>query len=204
RFHTAAFANRSSHFFTAFAEECLAVHARPHWTYDGIAFYARWPGAGGACATVTAPVYRLYNGGMTGAPNHAYLVDPRRREQLLDAAWIDEVVAFCAAMSTTDATAQSAKLAGSRWVFPDPPSYFGPGAINTTFGTQIRTDAAATEEFRVVGMPRLPAVVAHAATSVWSGAGGFDPWSGTFLVAGLWGAAAGRGVCDGCGGSHTC
>jgi hypothetical protein len=46
------------------------------------------------------PVFRLYNNGMGGAPNHRFTTDAAVRSQMLDAGWIpegagQEGVAFC-------------------------------------------------------------------------------------------------------------
>jgi hypothetical protein len=71
RFYTAKFAPRSSHFYTAFPEECAAVKANPDWIYEGVAFYARLPEVTGACAAGTMPIHRCYNG-LAGVPRHRF------------------------------------------------------------------------------------------------------------------------------------
>ena len=77
RFYSAAFAPRSSHFYTADPAECAAVRANADWIDEGIAFYARLPVPNGsennsACPIGSAPVYRWYNNGQGGAPNHRF------------------------------------------------------------------------------------------------------------------------------------
>ena len=76
RFFSAAFAPKSTHFYTPFATECTIVKADPHWLYESIAFELQIPigfGTGsGQCPPGTAALYRLYNNFMGGAPNHRY------------------------------------------------------------------------------------------------------------------------------------
>ena len=75
RFFTVAFAPKSSHFYTPYAAECAKVKGDPVWTYEAVAFYLALPDAAGNCGTGTTPVYRFYNNGVTGAPNHRYTAD---------------------------------------------------------------------------------------------------------------------------------
>ena len=75
RFFTVAFAPKSSHFYTADPVECEGVKANPAWQYEKIAYYIRVP-TGSGCPTGTVPVYRMYNSGQTGAPNHRFTTDP--------------------------------------------------------------------------------------------------------------------------------
>ena len=95
RFYTDAFAGKPTHFYTASAGECEHVKGLPAWILEGIAFHAPVPDASGSCAAGTAPVYRLYNDGRGGAPNHAYTPDATRRDQLVRAGWIGEGPAWC-------------------------------------------------------------------------------------------------------------
>lgn len=77
RFFSTAFAPKSSHFYTPFPIECAAVKANPSWQYESIAFYIQIPtgyGTGnGFCPQGTVALYRAYNNGMGGAPNHRYM-----------------------------------------------------------------------------------------------------------------------------------
>jgi len=73
RFYSAAFAPRSSHFYTADAAECAAIKGSPDWTDEGIAFYARLPDArSGYCPLESMEIGRWYNGGRGGAPGHLF------------------------------------------------------------------------------------------------------------------------------------
>jgi uncharacterized protein DUF5648 len=72
RFFTAIFAPRSTHFYTPYGSECSALKASPAWSYEGIAFYIAPIDANGLCPPGTVILYRLYNNGMGGAPNHRY------------------------------------------------------------------------------------------------------------------------------------
>jgi photosystem II stability/assembly factor-like uncharacterized protein len=91
RFFSTAFAPKSSHFYTPFASECAAVQASAGWSLEsGAAFYIALPVAGGSCAAGLTPVYRLYNNGQGGAPNHRYTTNPAVRAQMKERGWVPE------------------------------------------------------------------------------------------------------------------
>ncbi len=122
RFFSASFAPLSSHFYTADAVECEIVKRNPSWTYEGIAFFVQPAAADGACAAGWGPVYRLYNDGRTGAPNHRYT--PRRLERAAFQArgWLAEGagplgVAFCVPVTTDEGADQLRQLANGAWSF---------------------------------------------------------------------------------------
>ena len=69
------FGARSSHFYTADAAECAGLKANPAWIYEKIAFYVPMPDVAGTCPANSLPVYRMYNNGQTGAPNHRFTTD---------------------------------------------------------------------------------------------------------------------------------
>jgi hypothetical protein len=125
RFFSAAFAPKSSHFFTAFPAECAAVKANPVWTYEGIAFYARLPDAAGACAPGTMAIYRSYNGGEGGAPAHRYtpyLVDSCYPYNFFGPGCVREGVgadgvAFCVPASIDIAFERTRQMGGGTWDF---------------------------------------------------------------------------------------
>jgi len=95
RSFTTAFAPKSSHFYTADPAECEAVKANPNWQYEKIAFFVR-PVAGGACPAFHTPVYRMYNSGMTGAPNHRFTTDEATYlDFTTNRGWAGEGVRFC-------------------------------------------------------------------------------------------------------------
>lgn len=81
RFFSTSFTPRSSHFYTPFPGECTSVKASPDWQYESIAFHIGLASADGTCGSGLVPLYRAYNNGMSGAPNHRYTV----RLDVLDA-----------------------------------------------------------------------------------------------------------------------
>jgi hypothetical protein len=101
RFFSARFAPKSSHFYTASAQECALVKSGNDWQYEGDVFHVALPDGQGACAAGTVPVYRLYNEGLSGAPNHRFTVDPAVRSAMVAQGWKPEGtglgVTMCAA-----------------------------------------------------------------------------------------------------------
>lgn len=93
RFFSAAFAPKSSHFYTPFATECAIRRADPAWTLESAdAFDIAVPAADGSCAAGLTPVYRLYNNSQGGAPNHRYTTDLAARAQMIAQGWAPEGV----------------------------------------------------------------------------------------------------------------
>jgi len=72
RFFSASFAPKSSHFYAPRGLGCEEVLANPAWTFEGDVFFTALPDAGGGCPAGNVPVYRLYNNGQGGAPNHRF------------------------------------------------------------------------------------------------------------------------------------
>jgi hypothetical protein len=72
RFFSKTFAPKSSHFYTPFSFECEPLKQQGVWDYEGIAFQLAIPDANGSCPAGRIILYRLYNEGMTDAPNHRY------------------------------------------------------------------------------------------------------------------------------------
>jgi uncharacterized delta-60 repeat protein len=88
-----SFAPRSSHFYTPYTAECAGVKANPAWTFERDAFYVRLPqGAAGfgACGHGSKPLYRAYNNGMGGAPNHRYTADAATLDAMIASGWLME------------------------------------------------------------------------------------------------------------------
>ena len=60
------------------------------WQYEGDVFGlglpAGLPGQG-VCGTATQPLYRAYNNGMSGAPNHRYTTDPAVLDAMVAQGW---------------------------------------------------------------------------------------------------------------------
>ncbi|MCC6194093.1 MAG: choice-of-anchor D domain-containing protein, partial [Burkholderiales bacterium] len=90
RFFSTAFGERSSHFYTPDAPECLTVQANPNWQFEGDVFYTRAPAQDGTCPAGMNPVYRMYNNGQGGAPNHRYTTELPVRALMLAQGWIPE------------------------------------------------------------------------------------------------------------------
>ncbi len=84
------FAPKSSHFYTPFAAECATVKGNRDWTFEGEVFAFALADANGGCAGATVPLYRLYNDGRSGAPNHRYTTRLATRAQMLSQGWIAE------------------------------------------------------------------------------------------------------------------
>jgi hypothetical protein len=100
----------NSHFYTADPVECALVKSAwqsvaadgksyPAWTYEGDAFALRLPGAGGVCAAGTEALYRAYNDGAGGDPNHRYVSDPRLLEGM--PGWTFEGLVMCRPVAKT-------------------------------------------------------------------------------------------------------
>jgi hypothetical protein len=90
RYFSTAFGLRSSHFYTPDVPECALVKTNPKWQFEGDVFALPVPAGNGTCAPGMLPVYRLYNDGKDGAPNHRYTTSPATRTQMLGLGWIAE------------------------------------------------------------------------------------------------------------------
>jgi len=92
RFFTVAFPPKSSHFYTSNSAECRGLQASSKvWTFEAEAFYVQQANEQtGSCPTGYRAVYRLYNDGQGGAPNHRYTTDPAVRIEMMGKGWIPE------------------------------------------------------------------------------------------------------------------
>jgi hypothetical protein len=99
RFFSTSFAPKSSHFYTALPVEYNALLVNADWQLEGQVFNIPVPALDGSCPASTIPVYRLYNNGMGGAPNHRFTTDATVRTQMIAAGWVPEGygigVGFC-------------------------------------------------------------------------------------------------------------
>src|SRR5262249_41299956 len=99
RFFSTSFAPKSSHFYTANAAEYANLLGNHNSQLEGPVFSVPLPAADGTCAEGNGPVFRFYNNGKGGAPNHRFTTDPAVRAQMLAAGWIAEGagvgVGFC-------------------------------------------------------------------------------------------------------------
>jgi probable HAF family extracellular repeat protein len=100
RFFSTSFAPKSAHFYTADMTEFSKLLTNPDWQLEGQVFNALLPAANGACPPGTLPVYRFYNDGVGGAPNHRFTTDEGQRNLMNLFQWIPEGegvgVGFCA------------------------------------------------------------------------------------------------------------
>jgi streptogramin lyase len=90
RFFSTAFGLKSSHFYTAFPGECDAVKGSVAWQYEGIVAALALPDISGACGDGLSLLYRIYNNGQGGAPNHRFTTDAAVRQQMILLGWIPE------------------------------------------------------------------------------------------------------------------
>ena len=84
------FAPKSSHFYTPYSAECAALREGTSWAYEGDAFQLRLPtGTPGTrtCPPDTAILYRTYNNGQGGAPNHRYMSDAALLDEMIGMGW---------------------------------------------------------------------------------------------------------------------
>jgi hypothetical protein len=90
RFFSTSFGIKSSHFYTPDAPECSTVMSNPSWQFEGDVFHTMPPAQDGSCPAGMSPVYRMYNNGQGGAPNHRYTTDTAVRTIMLAQGWIAE------------------------------------------------------------------------------------------------------------------
>ena len=101
RFFNDSFAPRSSHFYALRGYGCEQTLAQfPDWQLESPALFNMMvPDSAGHCPADTIPIYRLYNNGAGGAPNHRFTNDPSVRAQMIAAGWVPEGngigVTFC-------------------------------------------------------------------------------------------------------------
>lgn len=86
----------NSHFFTVSQDECAVVRDRNewHWQFEGAPFWASEP-AHGTCPPNTKSLYRVYNDGMGGTPNHRYSTDIAIITAMVAKGWINEGLRMC-------------------------------------------------------------------------------------------------------------
>lgn len=90
RFFSTAFGAKSSHFYATSASECATVKSNPNWQFEGEVFNTSAAAGDGTCASPLLPLFRLYNNGQGGAPNHRYTTDVSVRTQMIGAGWVAE------------------------------------------------------------------------------------------------------------------
>ena len=92
RFFNSSFAPKSSHFYAPHGLGCEATIASfPDWKLeDDKLFNSMLPDTNGACPAGTLPVYRLYNSGMGGAPNHRFVTSLAERQTMINQGFVAE------------------------------------------------------------------------------------------------------------------
>jgi hypothetical protein len=92
RFFNATFTPKSSHFYAPHGFGCEATLTLfPDWTLEDAALFSTMlPDANGTCTSGTIPVYRLYNNGSGGAPNHRFVTSLTERQNMLNKGYTPE------------------------------------------------------------------------------------------------------------------
>ncbi len=90
RFFSASFAPKSGHFYTNNPIEAQSLLTGNVWSLEASDAFYMMAAPAGTCAAGTIPLYRLYNNGQGGAPNHRYTIDPAMRSSMIAANWIPE------------------------------------------------------------------------------------------------------------------
>jgi hypothetical protein len=90
RFFNNEFSPKSSHFYSNASAECPSLATRSRWVLESSNAFYMMASPTGTCPTGTVPLYRLYNDGKSGAPNHRYTIYPSVRTAMIAAGWIPE------------------------------------------------------------------------------------------------------------------
>ena len=90
RFFSTSFAPKSSHFYTPISTECATVKTDPNWQFEAVAFFIELTDVNGNCPAGTTQLYRFYNNGLGGAPNHRYTTDQAVFDQMVALGWTPE------------------------------------------------------------------------------------------------------------------
>ena len=90
RFFTIAFSPKSSHFYAPRGFGCEGTLQNSDWEFEGDVFYTPLPDANGQCPAGHLPVFRLYNNGRGGAPNHRFTTSPAIRTQMVASGYVGE------------------------------------------------------------------------------------------------------------------
>ncbi|MEO8346372.1 MAG: hypothetical protein ABI607_11825 [Betaproteobacteria bacterium] len=89
---SAAFAPKSSHFYAPHGLGCEdTIASFPDWKLENDKlFNAMLPDGSGKCPIGTIPVYRLYNNGQGGAPNHRFTTSKSVQQTMLAQGYVAE------------------------------------------------------------------------------------------------------------------
>jgi murein DD-endopeptidase MepM/ murein hydrolase activator NlpD len=85
-----------AHFYSGYDFECLPLLQNPGWVFEADAFYIPAPTPDSIqCPPATRPVFRIYNNGQGGAPDHRYTTSWPIVSDMQSEGWILEGVAMC-------------------------------------------------------------------------------------------------------------
>lgn len=92
RFFNDTFAPKSSHFYGPRGGSCdVTIALFPGWKLeDDKLFNAMLSDMAGACPMGTIPVFRFYNNGVGGAPNHRFVASQTERQNMINQGWTPE------------------------------------------------------------------------------------------------------------------
>lgn len=92
RFFNDHFLGVSTHFYAPHGAGCeTTITQFPDWTLESAQlFNAYVPDLSGNCPTGSVPVYRLFNNGQGGAPNHRFTTSLAVRQTMIDAGYTPE------------------------------------------------------------------------------------------------------------------
>src|SRR5262249_1638602 len=85
-----SFAPLSGHFYTNNPAEAQTLRMGSVWVQEAENAFYMMASPTGICPPGTRPLYRLYNNGQGGSPNHRYTTDPTIRTQLIPAGCVRE------------------------------------------------------------------------------------------------------------------
>jgi len=94
RFYGTPGLGENTHFYTGFNSECTTLEGNPDWIFEANAFYIPTP-QNVQCPPSTRPVFRVYNNGLGGTPNHRYTTSWPVVNLMQSKGWILEGVTMC-------------------------------------------------------------------------------------------------------------
>ena len=158
RFFSATFAPKSSHFYSNDPAECPGLQAGGVWVLEDSAAFYLMTSPTGLCPTGSTPLYRLYNDGQGGAPNHRYTIDPGIRRSMLAAHWISEGngpdgVFACVPDDGSVGYQQTAQLIGGTWSFNF--TRDGVASTDTFLFTGVRANTESWEPWAADGTSQI-------------------------------------------------
>ena len=98
RLFTVKFASKAAHFYTADSVERDGRRTENggDWTYEKVAYFLKATDTG-VCGAGEVPIYRMFNDGQTGAPNHRFTTSLATYQDFTTTkGWLGEGIRFCA------------------------------------------------------------------------------------------------------------